>query len=84
MSKKIFIGTDSGATTTKLCAVWENGEAVSTKLLQRPTDSENGRAAVIGGWIAGIGEFLAQNNLQWSQRRHRFVDRGRQRISRAE
>src|ERR1035437_936584 len=67
MSKKIFIGTDSGATTTKFSAVWENGEAISTKLLQRPTSSEKGRAAVISGWISGIGEFLAQNNLQWSQ-----------------
>jgi predicted NBD/HSP70 family sugar kinase len=67
MSKMIFIGTDSGATTTKFSAVWENGEAVSTKLLQRPTNSQNGREAVISGWIAGIGEFLAQNNLQWSQ-----------------
>ena len=67
MSKKIYIGTDSGATTTKFSAVWENGEAISTKLLQRPTSSEKGRAAVISGWISGIGEFLAQNNLQWSQ-----------------
>ena len=67
MSKKIFIGTDSGATTTKFSAVWENGEAISTKLLQRPTNSEKGRDAVISGWIAGIGEFLAQNKLQWSQ-----------------
>jgi predicted NBD/HSP70 family sugar kinase len=67
MSEKIFIGTDSGATTTKFCAVRENGEAVSNKVLQRPTNSQNGREAVISGWIAGIGEFLAQNNLQWSQ-----------------
>ncbi len=67
MSKKIFIGTDSGATTTKFSAVWENGETISTKLLQRPTDSEKGRDAVISGWIAGISEFLAQNNLEWSQ-----------------
>src|SRR5664279_1279449 len=67
MSKKIFIGTDSGATTTKFSGVWENGEAISTKLLQLPTSSEKGREAVIRGWVAGIGEFLAQNNLQWSQ-----------------
>ena len=67
MSKKIFIGTDSGATTTKFSGVWENGEAISTKLLQRPTSSEHGRDAVISGWVAGIGEFLAQNNLDWSQ-----------------
>lgn len=67
MNRKIFIGTDSGATTSKSAAVWENGEAISTKLLQRPTNSENGRAAVISGWIAGISEFLAQNDLHWSQ-----------------
>jgi glucokinase len=67
MSKKIFIGTDSGATTTKLCAVWENGEPVSNKVLQRSTSSENGRGAVIASWIAGVSDFLAQNNLEWSQ-----------------
>jgi predicted NBD/HSP70 family sugar kinase len=67
MSKKIFIGTDSGATTTKFSAVWEDGETVSTKVLQRPTASEQGREAVIAGWIAGVGEFLQQNNLQWAQ-----------------
>ena len=67
MSKKIFIGTDSGATTSKSAAVWETGDAVSTKLRQRPTNAQNGRDAVISGWIAGVSEFLAENNLQWSQ-----------------
>jgi len=65
--EKIFIGTDSGATTTKFCAVYANGEQVSKKVLQRPTNSQNGREAVIAGWIAGVGEFLAQNDLRWSQ-----------------
>src|ERR1035441_293733 len=65
MSEKIFIGTDSGATTSKIAAVWENGEAVSTKLLQRPTNSQNGTAAVVAAWISAINEFLTQNNLQW-------------------
>lgn len=67
MSDKIFIGTDSGATTSKIAAVRENGEAVTTKLLQRPTNAQSGRDAVVGGWIAAIGEFLAQNNFQWPQ-----------------
>jgi predicted NBD/HSP70 family sugar kinase len=67
MSEKIFIGTDSGATTSKIAAVWENGEAVSTRIFQRPTNAQNGRDAVVSGWIAAIGEFLAQNNLQWPQ-----------------
>ncbi len=66
-TKKVFIGTDSGATTTKLCAVWENGEPVSNKVLQRSTGTENGRAAVMTSWIAGVNDFLTQNNLQWSQ-----------------
>src|SRR5580692_9373770 len=66
-SRKIFIGTDSGATTTKFAAVWEDGEAITTKLLQRSTSSEKGREAVISGWVAGISEFLAQNQLEWSQ-----------------
>ena len=67
MSKKVFIGTDSGATTTKFCAVWENGESVTSKVLQRSTSSEKGREAVINAWISGAGEFLSANNLQWSQ-----------------
>ena len=67
MSEMIFIGTDSGATTTKFSAVLPNGEPVSTKVLQRSTNSQNGREAVISGWIAGIGEFLEANKLQWSQ-----------------
>jgi len=67
MSNKVFIGTDSGATTTKFCAVWENGETVTKKVLQRSTCSEKGREAVIQAWISGASEFLAQNNLQWSQ-----------------
>ena len=65
MSGKIFIGTDSGATTSKIAAVWENGEAVTTRILQHPTNAQEGTDAVIAGWIAAIGEFLAQNNLGW-------------------
>jgi predicted NBD/HSP70 family sugar kinase len=67
MSQNIFIGTDCGATTTKFSGVRENGEAISTAILQRPTSSERGRDAVIGAWIGGVSDFLAQNNLPWSQ-----------------
>jgi len=67
MSEKNFIGTDSGATTSKIAAVLENGEAVSTKIFQRPTDAQNGREAVISGWIAAVGDFLTENKLGWSQ-----------------
>jgi predicted NBD/HSP70 family sugar kinase len=67
MSQKIFIGTDSGATTTKLCAVWESGEPVSSRVLQRATPSDQGRDAVIASWIAGVDDFLAQHQLSWPQ-----------------
>jgi predicted NBD/HSP70 family sugar kinase len=67
MSQKIFIGTDSGATTSKIAAVWENGEAVTTKLLQHPTNAQSGPDAVIAGWIDAIGIFLKQNGLDWPQ-----------------
>lgn len=65
--KKVFIGTDGGATTSKVNGVWENGEAISTKLLQRPTNSQNGREAVISSWIDTINIFLKENGLQWTQ-----------------
>ena len=67
MSERIFIGTDSGATTSKFAAVRAGGEPVTTQLLQRPTHAQNGREAVIAAWISGIGELLAQNHLDWSQ-----------------
>ena len=64
--KTIFIGTDSGATTSKVGAVWSDGSAVSTKLLQRPTNSQHGPAAVVQGWVEAITEFLTQNGLAWN------------------
>jgi len=65
-NQSIFIGTDSGATTSKINAVWENEEPVSTKVLQRPTNSQNGTDAVIFGWIDAVGIFLKENNLTWT------------------
>ncbi|MBC8097289.1 MAG: ROK family protein [Akkermansiaceae bacterium] len=67
MNKSIYIGTDGGATTSKVNAVWENGDAVSTKLLQRPTNSQIGTDAVVAGWVESINIFLQQNGLTWSQ-----------------
>jgi glucokinase len=63
----VFIGTDSGATTSKINAVWETEDPVSTKLHQRPTNSQNGTGAVISGWIESINIFLKENNLTWAQ-----------------
>ena len=63
----VFIGTDSGATTSKIGAVWEDGQAISTRLLQRPTLAEKGPAAVVKGWVAAITEYLQLNGLRWEQ-----------------
>ena len=66
--RNIFIGTDSGATTSKIAGVWGNGEAITTKLLQRPTNAQDGTdAGDRRGWISAIGEFLTENNLAWAQ-----------------
>ena len=34
--------------------MWDNGEPVSSKVLQRSTSSEHGRGAVIAAWIAQL------------------------------
>jgi glucokinase len=40
---------------------------VSTKLLQRPTNSEKGRDAVVAGWVGAITDYLSQNRLTWDR-----------------
>jgi glucokinase len=65
--RQVFIGTDCGATTSKIGGVWSDGTAVSTKLYQHPTSSEAGPEAVVGGWIEAVSRYLAQNNLVWDQ-----------------
>jgi glucokinase len=69
MSKErhVFLGTDGGATTSKVGAVWEDGATVSTKLLQRSTSSEGGPAATVRAWVDACDEYLTQNRLQWDQ-----------------
>ena len=68
MTKKgVFIGTDSGATTSKTGGVWADGSIVSTKLLQSSTNSQQGTEAVVKGWVEGVSGFLAQNGLIWDQ-----------------
>ncbi len=61
----IYIGTDSGATTSKIGAVWGDGVPVSTKLLQRPTNSQDGTDAVIRSWMSAVGECGKDNSLSW-------------------
>ena len=63
----VFIGTDSGATTSKVGGVWADGTTVSTKLYQHPTNAQKGPQAVVDGWIEAITAFLQQNGLEWGQ-----------------
>lgn len=68
MSKQgVFIGTDSGATTSKTGGVWADGSIVSTKLRQSSTNSQLGTDAVVKGWVEGVSGFLTQNGLTWDQ-----------------
>ena len=65
--RRVFIGTDGGATTSKVGGVWEDGTVVSTRLLQKPTGSANGPDATIDMWVASISEYLELNQLTWNQ-----------------
>jgi glucokinase len=63
----VYVGTDGGATTSKVGAVWSDGTAVSTRLLQRATNAGQGPDAAVYGWVEGISEYLQQNGLTWDQ-----------------
>jgi glucokinase len=65
--RHVYIGTDGGATTSKIGGVWSDGTTVSTRLLQRPTNSHLGPQATIRAWTDALGEYLSENSLQWSQ-----------------
>ncbi len=64
---KIYLGTDSGATTSKTCAVTEEGKPVSLELAQSSTNAQAGTDAVIAGWIEGLEKFMERNGLRWDQ-----------------
>lgn len=63
----IFIGTDGGATTSKVGGVHADGTAISTRLLQSPTNAARGPDTVVRGWVEGIDTYLAENDLGWDQ-----------------
>lgn len=63
----VFLGTDSGATTSKTGGVWDDGTIISLKLRQSSTNSAAGTAAVVAGWVDGVKGFLADNQLTWDQ-----------------
>ncbi|CAN5437369.1 ROK family glucokinase [soil metagenome] len=66
-SKDIYLGTDSGATTSKTAGVFADGTPISMELAQSSTNSQLGTDAVIHGWIEGIEKFLGQHQLRWEQ-----------------
>src|SRR5580700_4129394 len=66
-SHDVYIGSDSGATTSKTGGVWADGSMVSMKLLQSSTNAHSGTEAVVRGWVQGVVGFLAENKLTWDQ-----------------
>ncbi len=66
-TRDIYLGTDSGATTSKTGGVFANGEPVSRQLRQSSTNSQNGTAAVVAGWVEGAVGFLKDNGLTWDR-----------------
>lgn len=65
-SPDIYLGTDSGATTSKTCGLRADGSLISQKLRQSSTNSQAGTAAVVRGWVEGAAGFLSEHNLSWS------------------
>lgn len=61
------MGTDGGATTSKVGGVWQDGTTVSTRLLQRPTNSADGPLALVATWVAAVSDYLVENDLGWDQ-----------------
>jgi glucokinase len=64
-SHQVYVGIDGGATTSKIAAVFADGTAVSTRLLQRPTGASNGPPTVLSNWVDAIDEYLKLNDLAW-------------------
>ncbi len=64
---RIYLGTDSGATTAKTGGVLADGSIISLNLRQSSTNAQAGTAAVVQGWVAGVTGFLTENQLSWSQ-----------------
>ena len=63
----VYIGTDSGATMSKVGGVWADGTTISTKLSQQPTNFQQGPSAVLKGWVHAVDKFLGDNGLPWDQ-----------------
>src|SRR6185436_4013395 len=66
-TQAVYIGTDGGATTSKVGGVWGDGTTISNSLLQRPTNAHLGPEAVVRGWVEAIAAYLEQHGLTWGQ-----------------
>lgn len=67
LKKTIYLGTDSGATTSKTGGVYEDGSPVSLDLAQTSTNAQAGKDAMLAGWLAGLETFLARHGFTWDQ-----------------
>ncbi len=67
LERDVYLGADSGATTSKTCGVFADGAPISLKLRQSSTNSQSGTAAVVAGWVEGAEGFLAENGLSWDR-----------------
>lgn len=65
MEKGLFIGTDSGATTSKTGGVEPDGQPISLDLEQSSTDAHMGTESVLQGWIDGVESFLEKHGRTW-------------------
>ena len=63
----VFIGTDSGATTSKVGGVWSDASTVSTELIQRPTDSQRGPETIVRNWVKAVEKYLTRHDLTWDR-----------------
>ncbi len=61
----VYLGTDSGATTSKTCGVDAKGHPISRELAQSSTNAAQGTHAVVAGWVEGLQKFLSANGLAW-------------------
>src|SRR5579859_411996 len=66
-AQPVYIGTDAGATTSKVGGVWDDGTAISVRLLQRPTNAHLGPEAAVRSWVDAITEYLEHHGLVWEQ-----------------
>src|SRR4051812_16866050 len=65
--RRVYLGIDGGAPLSKGAGVWDDGTAVSIRLLQRPTNAGQGPEAVVRAWADAAAEFLDENGQAWGQ-----------------